>query len=302
MTEPIEGAEPSARETARLQAAELRHAQRRTDRRRRWIVRGGIALAILLVVTVVSVVLIGFTRPSARGPANMASDGILIGRGLDARATAALRPGQDPVPSRGRDGVVAIRVYIDYFQPESAAFQRANDAQLRKWLDSGSATLEIHPIAIATSGTDGAQYSLRAANAAACVAEYSPDRFYAFSSALLARQPDPTSSGLDNPAILRVARSAKVGSIGDVRRCVETQRFGRWAQAATTRATTGPLPDARLKRVTATPTVLIDGQQYRYADAGDARGLARAFVAAVGGSFSDDTSSPTPTPTPSPTG
>ncbi|MBI5160831.1 MAG: thioredoxin domain-containing protein [Micrococcales bacterium] len=293
--------EQSARETARLRATELRSAQRKLDRRRRMLVRGGIVFGVVSIIVIVALVLVTVTRPSGRGPQNMQSDGIVLGKDLKAVRTEALRSTDDPVPTRARAGVVAIRLYIDFFQPDSAAFLSANSAQLRQYLDSGAATLEIHPIAIATTGTDGAQYSLRAANAAGCVAELDPDRFFAFTRVLLDRQPDPKSSGLDDARIVQAARTAGVSPLKEVRRCVETERFGRWVQAATQRATAGPLPGAGVRRVRATPTVLLDGQEYR-GNPGSAREFGRAFVSAVGDSFAEDaTATPAPTSSATPT-
>lgn len=291
--------EVSARETARLRAEGLRVAQRKTDRRRRLLLRSGLVLSVLAVVVVVTLILVTVTRPSGRGPLNMRSDGIVLGRGFEAVRTDALRSGQSPVPTRSRSGVVSIRLYLDFFQPASAAFLKANRAQLRQYVDSGAATLEVHPIAIATTGTDGAQYSLRAANAAGCVAQFSPDRFWAFTQRLLERQPDPATAGLDDSQIVAAARAAGVTALGPIRDCIGSERFGKWVQTATARAAAGPLPGSSVRRVSATPTVLLDGRPYR-SDPADAGAFGRAFLAAVGGNFSQQTT-PSPTPSVSPT-
>jgi hypothetical protein len=303
MTDPIDDAEITARQSARFRADQLRQAQKTRERRRRWIFRGGIAVGIVAVVAIVIVVLISFARPSGRGPANMLSDGIVIGNGLKAERTPPLLAGHDPVPTGtgGRD-LVRIRLYVDYFQPGAKAFEKANGAQLREWAQSGAATVEIHPVALAGTGPDGAQYSLRAANAAACVAQFSPDRFFAFSDALLRAQPGQQTAGLDANRIIRIAEGAQVSRQSDVADCIREMRFQRWVQAASQRASTGPIAGSDVKNVSSTPTVLINGTKWDSTDPADSSSLAEAFVGAIGDSFNDPSATPSATPSPTPTG
>lgn len=299
MTDPIDDAEITARQSARNRAEQLRLAQKTRERRRRLLFRGGLALGIVAVIAVVIVVLISFARPSGRGPANMLSDGIVLGSGLKAERTPPLLPGHDPVPTGtgGRD-LVRIRVYIDYFQPGAKAFEKANGAQLREWASSGAATVEIHPVALAGTGPDGAQYSLRAANAAACVAQFSPDRFFAFSDALLRAQPGQQTAGLTADRIVRIARDADVRRPAEIGGCIRSMRFERWVQAASQRASTGPIVGSDVENVATTPTVIINGTRWASDDPTDSSSLAEAFVAAVGDTFTDPSASPTPSPTP----
>jgi len=295
MTDPIDDAEPTARQTARQRADELRTLQRKRDRRGWWLLRGGIALGIVVVVAIVSFALVTFTRPSGRGPANMLSDGIVLGTDLKAQRTAPLAAGDDPVPTSGASGdVVRIRVYIDYFQPGAKAFEKANSAQLREWATSGAATVEIHPVALAGTGPDGAQYSIRAANAAACVAQYSPDTFFDFSDALLEAQPAQQTSGLDAAGLVKVARAVKVERPTQVAGCIRSMTFERWAQQASQRASTGPIVGSDVKTITSTPTVILDKKRWTSTDPADSASLAEAFVGALGQSFTDPSATPSP--------
>lgn len=291
-----------ARETARIRAGELRAEQRKRDLRRRWGIRGGVALGILLVFGIVAAVLLTFVRPPGGGPRNMLSDGIRLTTGLEAIETRGLRPGQAPVQAESNpDGVIDIRLWVDYLSPESAAFERANSEQLQAWLASGSATLEIHPIALPTRSSGTTQQSVRAANAAACVADLDPGAFFAFHDELLASAPGEGDPALEDAGLADIARDAGVSRITAVRGCIDDRRFVPWVQDATARVVNGPVPGTDLDSISATPVVLMDGAEFRSADPADPEELARFFVQASGGSFTEDPT-PTPTPSPSPTG
>src|SRR5690606_14596617 len=86
------------------------------------------------------------------------------------------------------------------------------------------------------------EYSLRAANAAACVAEFSPDDFFAFHEALFADQPAENTDGLSDEELVDLAARAGATPISQIEKCIDDQRFRRWVKDATTRALTGPLP------------------------------------------------------------
>jgi len=186
----------------REKARELRHAQRKRDRRGRAAVLISIVtVAVAVIVGVTLVVLQGIPTPSA-GPRNMASDGILIGQGLQAVRTEALQPGDEPSASPSpvatppaeadateapTENPVAIRLYYDFQCEDCAEFLTANSEQIETWLGRGAATFELHPIVLQSQGT---QYSQRAVNAAACVADLNPDGFWDFNRSLLGEQPD----------------------------------------------------------------------------------------------------------------
>ena len=279
------------REAAREKAKELRAAQRRKELRNRFLVQGGIIVAVLAVIAVVAVIVVTSIRPASGGPANMASDGIVVGQGLTAVPTEALAAGEAPVPTAEDPAVAQIRIYVDYLCPVCGAFEKANGEQMQALVESGAATVEIHPIAILTARSAGTQYSLRAANAAACVADSSPDNFWAFNSALFADQPAEGSEGLTDEQLVDIASTAGVTGISD---CIEDQEFSGFIQAATDRAKTGPIPGSTVPNVEGTPTILVNGRQYT----GSIRDPEefRAFVLQAS-SETYSTSTPTPTPT-----
>jgi len=305
MSDGPDGLEPGTlppvsdvRQGARDRARELREQHRKQDRRRRLIVTGSVVLGTLLILAVVVSVLISVSRPTARGPLNMISDGIKIGAGLKAEPTVALLPGEKPVAAKKNPAsVLDIKLYVDYLCQECGTFQKKNGAQLQAWVKSGAATVEIHPIAVLTTKSVSSQYSLRAANAAACVAEFAPDQFFAFNAAMFTRQPKEGSPGLSDAQIVARAAGAKAVHLADIRRCVDDQRFKAWVQSATTRALSGPLPGADIPAVAVTPTILVDGAQYKYTPSFDPDEFAQFVVQVAGDRFTEN---PTPTPTPTP--
>ena len=293
-------AQVSVRETARLKASELRSEHRRRDRNRTLIIRGSVALAIIAAAAAVVIVIVSFAQPPARGPRNMQSDGVRIGADLKAERTAPLAADDEPIEAPANPaGVVDIRMYIDYSDPNAAEFMGANGDQIATWLTSGVATFELHPIALPATTANTSHYALRAANAVACVAELSPDSSFAFSQKLLLQTPDPDSDGLDDARLVAIAKSAEVTGLSRVEDCIDEGRFTKWVQAASARAVNGPIPGADIDTISSIPTVIIDGKRFAFADPSDDRELARAFQSASSTDF-DESPTPTPTPTPAP--
>ncbi|MEO6199698.1 MAG: thioredoxin domain-containing protein [Cryobacterium sp.] len=286
------------RDAARKKATQLRVEQKKKDRRNRVFLQGGIAVAAIAIVGIIVVVLANSIRPAGPGPANMASDGILISQGLTAVKTPALKPEAKPVASvPDESGTVAdIRIYVDYLCPFCGEFEATNSEQIAQWVDTGAATVEIHPVSILTSKSAGSQYSLRAANAAACVANYSPNDFYAFNAALFKDQPQEGTTGRSDAEIKKLVTSSGVTSrVGDIASCIDDVEYKSWVLAATDRALTGPIPNASIAKVKGTPTVLVNGKQYLGA-LDDPKEFAAFVLQSAGATYS--TATPTPEPTP----
>ncbi|HEX4402471.1 MAG TPA: thioredoxin domain-containing protein [Galbitalea sp.] len=293
------------REAAREKARELRDLQRKKEKRNRFLLQGGIIVGVLVILGVIALVVTTSISPPAAGPLNMRSDGIVIGKDLKAVRTAAIPENGKPTATvrDKKSNVVSIRIYLDYFCPVCNAFETANKTQLTSWLEKGAVTLEIHPISILDRSSLGTAYSTRAANAAACVANYAPDDYWAFTQEMYARQPAENTVGLSNSQILAVIKDAKVHDIPQITTCVNKEKFKGWVAAATTRAQNGPLPDSSVKSVSGTPTVIVDGVEYPITDAdvGSASAFAAFVEQTAGSQFNAGTSTPKPTPTPTPT-
>jgi len=292
------------RDAARRKAKQLREDQKKKDRRNRVFLQGGIALAALAIVGLIAVVIVSSIRPVGPGPANMASDGILIGEGMKVVTTSALAPESTPIPSKpdATGTVTDIRIYLDYLCPLCGDFEKTNSKQIAKLVESGAATVEIHPVALLTRKSAGTEYSLRAANAAACVASYAPDSFFGFNSAMFVDQPAEGSAGRSDAELLSVAKKSGVKTnLSTIETCITDRTFTSWADAATTRAVTGPLPNTDLKAIKGTPTVLVNGKQY-VGSLTDPKEFAAFVLQAAGETYSTSTPTPTPTPVPAPAG
>jgi protein-disulfide isomerase len=299
------GTKNQRREAAREKARELRDLQRKKEKRNRLFLQGGIGLGVIVVIGVIVLIVTSSIQPPAAGPLNMQSDGIVIGKDLKAVQTPAIPAKGKPIATKRdkKSSVVSIRIYLDYFCPVCNAFETANKSQITKWLKTGAATIEIHPISFLDRSSLGTRYSSRAANAGGCVANYAPDDYWAFTEEMYAKQPTENTVGLSNAQIIAVAKTAKVHNLSQVSSCINDEKFKAWVTAATNRATAGPLPDSSVKTVTGTPTVIVDGVEYpiNNDDVASAAAFAAFVEQTAGSQFDSGTSTSTPTPTPTPT-
>jgi protein-disulfide isomerase len=292
----------TVREEAREKARQIREQQKKLEKRNRRLVRGIVFFGTIALIGIIAIVLTSTIRPPSAGPLNMLSDGILIGESFHGLETSAIQPGHNPIPNLRDDAsdVVAIEIYVDYFSPLGLAFEEANGEQISTWVDSGAVTLEVHPLAILDRVSQGTKYSTRAANAAACVANFAPDQFYDFHVGLLKAQPAEDSAGLTDKQLVQLTLDANVNSTTKIRGCIEAQTFRSWVADARARALTGPIPSSDVSAITDTPTVIVNGVQYDGAP-NDAVAFSAFVVQAAGTSFNENaTPTPTPTATPAP--
>lgn len=287
-----------AREIARIE----REKRQKAEARNKILIRGGVTVVIVAVIAAVGWGIWLGTRPEGPGPANMASDGILF-----TGSSGAITPvesdgvpaGGDPTATDPADYDVPVHIvtYIDFGCPFCQQFETTNAAQIRDLITGGYATLEVHPINLLSNSFQGSEYSLRSANAGACVAAYAPDKFLDVSDAFYAQQPAESTTGLTDAEILTLLSGAGVSS-DKVTSCVNNQEFKGWVDAATTRALSGPLPNTTETKIAGTPTILVNGVRYT-GSLSDATAFS-TFVAQNADFTSTDGSTPTPTPTPTP--
>jgi len=291
------------RAAAREKARVARTKQKRRQKATRWALQGGLVLVLVAAVAVVVLVISNGVRPAGPGPENMASDGIKIGEGFQAVPTEALGPDDEPTPSETSDAAdtVDIVVYLDYLCPICGQFEEANNDYLAGLVESGAATVEYHPVAILTNRSGGTRYSDRAANAAACVANYSPGSFFDVNAALFESQPEEGSRGLDDAGLKDVVTGvAGLQQTGRIERCIDEEQFGSWVSAATQRAVDGPIPNSDVDALGGTPLILVDGQRYDFSTPFTQEEFSNFVVTAAGNSYSESsTATPTPTPAPS---
>lgn len=290
------------RDAAREKARAERLRQQRRERRNRVVLQLSIGVVILAIVAVVAVIIVNSVRPPGPGPQNMANGGIAI-EGADLTAVKTAAPAADATPTPGATvsgGRVLIQAYEDFGCPACQTFEQTYGAQIEELVTSGAAVVEYHPVAILDARFTDGSYSTRAANAAAAVANWSPDSFPAFHALLYETsvQPAEGTAGLTDDRLIELVKQVKASNVAEITTAIRDQRFKNWIAARTDEFTSdsGPVQGVdfskRLDPTGApsgpgTPTVLVNGQYY------DGKTDFGSFVTSVGGAVSG---SPTPAP------
>ncbi|WP_182065330.1 DsbA family protein [Curtobacterium sp. ME12] len=290
------------REAARQRAQRARTQQKRRQRGVRLGLQIGLGVVLLAAATIVTLVLVDSVKPAGPGPSTMSQGGITIGQGLEPVTASASGSASASPSSAATDsaGTVRITLYVDYLCPGCGQFEQANGDYIEDLVDSGAATVDIHPVAILSNRSQGTKYSLRAANAAACVAEHSPNQFYAVNQALFAKQPDEGTPGLTDAELTDVVTGVQgLQERSAVRSCIADQDYAKWVDEQTTAVSDGTIPGSTLKEFPGTPLVLVNGQRYELTSPVTNDDF-RTFVVTAAGA-TDATPTPTPSATPSPT-
>jgi protein-disulfide isomerase len=256
------------RQEARDKARAMREQQSKKAKRNKVLIQSSLAVGVIAVIGVVTVLILTSLRPPGPGPLNMQSDGIKIGQGFTAVRTPALAPDAQPVLSEANpEGIPAISIFIDYSCPACAQFEAQYGPLFKTWLENGTATIEFHLLSFRDAQTAGTRYATRAANSAACVAEHSPDSFFAYNDVLLANQPmPPVKYELTNAELVGLVEQAGASNVSDIASCINDETFANWVSQATARAmSTGPVPvrNSEVPLITGTPSVFVDGKLYR---------------------------------------
>lgn len=269
-----------ARETARL----MREEEKRRARRNRIITQLAVVIGAIAVAVVIVLIVSSSIKPPIAGPLNMASDGILLQGDGTGEIVGVQTPGVpvdgEPTATDPTDytDTANIVIYVDYLCPFCAQFEQTNAETIGTWVSQGLATVEYHPISILDRASLGSRYSTRAANAAACVANFQPDLFFQANAALFSAQPPESTSGLTNEELASVIAQVGVTDL-EVVTCINDETFSRWVSDATER-TKNAVPNSSLDAIRSTPTVLVNGQQYEGAPNDGA--AFQAFVSEIG--------------------
>ncbi len=287
------------REAAREKARALRDQQKKRERRNRVFLIGGVSLGALAVLALIAAIILPSAfRPPAMGPANMATNGLKVGEGLTVETADARQADAAPAdPAPTAEGVVDIRIWVDYLCPICGQFEAANAEQIKGWVQDGSATVEIHPISILDRLSMGSKYSTRSANALACVANYAPNNAFDYSAALFEQQPAENTTGLENQQLIDIA-SGVGASDPAIATCINDGEFNAWVADSTNAALKGPIANSDVANVQGTPTVIVNGKKYN-GPVDSAEDFAAFVLAQTAASSTGSTPTPTPTPTPS---
>lgn len=292
-----------------LEMVEVRRREARARLIRRRITT---AIAIVAGVAVVlggsGLIVWSVVRAGEVGPANMLSDGILLTGSTDQSTgkatlnpitTDALQADAKPVATNltSYKQTANIVLYLDYASPKTAAFAKANGSAIEQWLAAGYVTLEIHPVSTSTTAKN--DFSKRAANALACVANSDPGSFLAVSDALLAAASTKNETTMTTADLQALVTKAGVTDT-TVPGCISSFKYASWVTAATHRATHGGLLNADKKSLTTTPLVVVNKKVYsgKLTDNTALTKFVSDTFAASQGAGNGSTATPTPTPTP----
>jgi len=292
-----------------LEMVEVRRREARARKIRRRIVTAiSIVAGVAVVIAGAGLIVWAVVRAGQVGPANMLSDGILLTGSTDQSTgkatltpitTDALQAGDKPVATNltNYKQTANIVLYLDYASPKTAKFAKANGTAMEQWLAAGYVTLEIHPVSTSTTASN--DYSKRAANALACVANSDPSYVLGVSDALLAAASTTKETTMSTAALQALVTKAGVTS-ADVTNCISGYKYASWVTAATQRATHGGLLNANKKSLTTVPLVVVDKTVYtgKLTDTKALTTFISDTFAVSQGSGSGATPTPTPTPTP----
>ena len=288
------------RDAAREKAREQRLKQQRREKRNRAVLQLSIGVVIVAIVAVVALVIVNSVRPAGPGPRNMANGGITIsGASLKAVTTGAAEADTTPTPEPTTSGKALIQIFEDFGCPYCMQFETANTAYIQGLVKSGAAEVQYFPVAILDRSFSD-RYSTRAANAAAAVANWSPDEYPDFHARLYAAQPAEGGAGLSDARILQIAKEAGVRNLAQITNAVKDGQYEKWVASRTDEFSSkaGALAKVKIspsKNIGSTPTVVVNGQYY--SGAPDDPSAFGAFVTSVGGAYTG-TDSPSATPSP----
>jgi len=260
-----------AREKARL----IREEQLKKDKRNKLLIGWGIVAAVVAILVVVALVVTSSMKQNApvaeQGPTPANANvhgGVTLLANTDVAKTepatvdaASLGdapktpPAEVVAPGAEAEAGKPVKVvlYVDFICPVCKNFETQYNDQLTSLRNDGKITLEYRPLGFLDSRST-TNYSSRAANAAACVANTAPEKYADYFNALYAQQPAEGSAGLSDNDLKKMASDMGV-NIGS---CVDDKTYRPYVKYTT--------KEAAAIGVTGTPTVFVDGKQWGKGD------------------------------------
>jgi len=244
----------------------MREQQKKGDKRNRILIQIGIVTSVLVATGAIAFAVFSASTQSQAVPVNATfNDGVKVGSELKLYTPSFSPAENDPIE---------ILIYVDYQCPICAIFELPNSEQLKNWVSTGVATIEMHPLSFLDGRGSPNAFSSRAANAALCVADYSPDSFFEYNTRLFQAQPVEGERGAENSELIAFAEEVGSTNIDQVSSCINSKMFGSFIKDATEKALSEPIPGTEL-RVTGTPAIFVEGQQYTWETADELASPAR---------------------------
>jgi protein-disulfide isomerase len=256
-----------AREKARL----IREAQLKKDKRNKLLIGWGIVAAVVAILVVVALVvttsmkqnapvadqgptpangnvhggvtLLANTEVAKVDPATV--DAAAVGEPPQAAPAEVVAPGAEAEAGKP----VKVVLYIDFICPVCKNFEAQYNEQLTSLRNEGKITVEYRALGFLDSRST-TNYSSRAANAAACVVNESPEKYAEFVDALFANQPAEGGAGLSDDKLKSMASDIGV----DINSCVDEKTYRPFVKFTT--------KEASAIGVTGTPSVFVEGKQW----------------------------------------
>ncbi|HAG57978.1 MAG TPA: disulfide bond formation protein DsbA [Arthrobacter bacterium] len=257
---------------AREKARQIREAQLKKDKRNKLLIGWGIVAAVVAILAVVALVVTSTMRQNApiadQGPTPANGNvhgGITLLANTDvaklepATVDAAAvpeapktAPAEVVAPGAEAEAGKPVKVvlYVDFICPVCKDFEAKNNAQLTSLRNEGKISVEYRALGFLDSRSS-TNYSSRAANAAACVVNESPEKYAEFVDSLFANQPAEGSAGISDDKLKTMATDVGAKNIDA---CVDGKTYRPFVNFATKQAAS--------IGVTGTPTVFVDGQQW----------------------------------------
>ena len=238
------------------------------DRKRNLAIQLGLtAVVVVFAVALVLYIVMGHDKKTGSGDAQavrITSDSLIKKDGSD-------------------QPKAVLSMYEDFQCPHCRDFEKAFGPTISKLIDSGAVAADYYMVSILNSRAND-NYSTRAANAAYCVADESKEAFTRFHSALFAMQPEEGAGGApDNAKLIETARQAGAG--GSVPGCINSGKNNKMVDGL-----------AAAAKITATPTIKLNGEDISPATPDDLI----AKVTAVVGPVAALTPAPPAPPAPAP--
>lgn len=257
------------REQARAVARELREKRAKGDQRKKLLKTVAIAVGIVAVVAgIIGGVIFAMSAPNDKAenankvPANVTDlGGVIIGKGLKV---------VDEAQANATNHIV---IYQDYQCPICQIFESPNSSQIRTWVKSGLAAVEFHPISF-LDGSSLNSYSSRANNAALCVANSQPEKFFDANTALYANQPQENTSGPSDSEIKTTLSDSGVEINAEMNKCIDQKRYAKFIENRTTEALSKPAVSGT-EVPGGTPYILVNGTLYDFKEYEDLTNPAR---------------------------
>lgn len=251
--------------SAREKAAQLHASQAAKEKRKSLMVKLGVIGAVIVVVALVIVLIFqnqnskvadsgaapnggnaagGITLVSDTELADTSGVTVDVAQAGEPKNVTAPEPRDLKVGAQGEP--VNLTIYADANCVHCAEFEASYGEQIKQWLANGDVTVEYRTVGFLDRGSP-TNYSSRAANAMACVADAAPASYLGFVEAVWANYPN---GEMKNADLAQLASDHGA----DVSGCIDKGDFRSFVQYTTTAA--------QVDGVTGTPTIFIQDKEF----------------------------------------